>query len=158
MEHFPPCRLWISGELLKWISWFFITSRLPHRPGPQIIRPTLYASTPEVSAEEKAVNKICLSWFRKRLGAAVVILASVLVPACRSGTANPTTSRNPSSTEASAAPPQCDPNYSGCVPVASDVDCAGGRGNGPAYVKGPVKVIGKDIYRLDQDGEGIGCE
>ena len=26
---------------------------------------------------------------------------------------------------------KCDPNYSGCVPVASDVDCAGGSGNGP---------------------------
>ena len=29
---------------------------------------------------------------------------------------------------------KCDPNYSGCVPIASDVDCAGGSGNGPAYV------------------------
>ncbi len=34
----------------------------------------------------------------------------------------------------------CDPNYSGCVPIASDVDCAGGSGNGPAYVRGPVKT------------------
>jgi len=24
--------------------------------------------------------------------------------------------------------------YSGCVPIASDVDCAGGSGNGPAYL------------------------
>jgi hypothetical protein len=54
--------------------------------------------------------------------------------------------------------PQCDPNYSGCVPIASDVDCAGGRGNGPAYVQGPVRVIGRDIYKLDRDGDGIGCE
>lgn len=55
--------------------------------------------------------------------------------------------------------PQCDPNYSGaCVPVASDVDCAGGSGNGPAYVQGPVRVVGKDIYGLDRDGDGIGCE
>jgi hypothetical protein len=54
---------------------------------------------------------------------------------------------------------QCDPNYSGaCVPIASDVDCAGGSGNGPAYVKGPVKVIGSDIYDLDRDGDGYGCE
>lgn len=53
----------------------------------------------------------------------------------------------------------CDPNYAGaCVPVASDVDCAGGSGNGPAYVEGPVTVIGKDIYHLDSDGDGIGCE
>jgi resuscitation-promoting factor RpfB len=55
--------------------------------------------------------------------------------------------------------PSCDPNYSGaCVPIASDVDCAGGSGNGPAYVQGPVTVIGSDIYDLDRDGDGIGCE
>jgi uncharacterized protein YabE (DUF348 family) len=54
---------------------------------------------------------------------------------------------------------QCDPNYSGaCVPIASDVDCAGGSGNGPAYVRGPVRVIGSDIYDLDRDGDGIACE
>lgn len=55
--------------------------------------------------------------------------------------------------------PQCDPNYSGaCVPIASDVDCAGGDGNGPAYVQGPVRVVGTDIYGLDRDGDGIGCD
>ncbi|MFJ8582747.1 hypothetical protein [Micromonospora sp. NPDC093277] len=54
---------------------------------------------------------------------------------------------------------KCDPNYSGaCVPIASDVDCAGGSGNGPAYVQGPVRVIGIDIYDLDRDGDGIGCD
>jgi hypothetical protein len=52
----------------------------------------------------------------------------------------------------------CDPNYSGCVPIASDVDCAGGSGNGPEYVEGPVTVIGSDIYGLDADNDGIGCE
>lgn len=58
-----------------------------------------------------------------------------------------------------AAPSGCDRNYSGaCVPIASDVDCAGGSGNGPAYVGGPVKVVGSDIYGLDRDGDGFGCE
>jgi hypothetical protein len=52
-----------------------------------------------------------------------------------------------------------DPNYDGaCVPVASDVDCAGGSGNGPAYVVGPVRIVGRDVYDLDRDGDGIGCE
>jgi PASTA domain len=55
--------------------------------------------------------------------------------------------------------PVCDPNYAGgCVPIASDVDCAGGSGNGPAYVEGPVTVVGSDIYGLDADGDGLGCE
>jgi hypothetical protein len=52
----------------------------------------------------------------------------------------------------------CDPNYSGCVPIASDVDCAGGSGNGPAYATGPVTVIGRDIYDLDRDGDGVACD
>ncbi|WP_396454870.1 G5 domain-containing protein [Actinomadura sp.] len=53
----------------------------------------------------------------------------------------------------------CDPNYSGaCVPIASDVDCAGGSGNGPRYVRGPVRVVGNDIYDLDRDGDGVGCD
>jgi hypothetical protein len=51
----------------------------------------------------------------------------------------------------------CDPNYSGCVPIASDVDCAGGSGDGPAYT-GPVTVTGSDIYDLDSDSDGTACE
>ena len=53
----------------------------------------------------------------------------------------------------------CDPNYSGCVLIASDVDCEGGSGNGPAVRRGPVRVIGDDIYGLDRGrrvGRGIG--
>jgi hypothetical protein len=53
---------------------------------------------------------------------------------------------------------ECDPNYSACVPIASDVDCEGGSGNGPAYVSGPVTVVGDDIYDLDRDGNGTACE
>lgn len=53
----------------------------------------------------------------------------------------------------------CNTNYSGaCVPNASDVDCAGGSGNGPAYAAGPFRVVGTDIYDLDRDGNGIACE
>jgi hypothetical protein len=53
----------------------------------------------------------------------------------------------------------CDPNYEGsCVPIASDVDCAGGSGDGPGYAEGPVYIIGTDIYDLDRDGDGIACD
>lgn len=52
----------------------------------------------------------------------------------------------------------CHPSYSGvCVPFASDVDCEGGGGNGPAYVSGPLQVVGHDEYQLDRDGDGIAC-
>jgi resuscitation-promoting factor RpfB len=53
----------------------------------------------------------------------------------------------------------CDSNYAGaCVPVASDVDCAGGSGDGPAYVDGPVRIVGSDVYDLDRDGDGVACD
>jgi len=58
-----------------------------------------------------------------------------------------------------AAPPgNCDPNYTPCVPIDSDVDCAGSGEDGPSYVVGPVIVIGIDIYQLDDDGDGVGCD
>ena len=49
----------------------------------------------------------------------------------------------------------CD--YNPCLPPASDYDCEGGSGDGPAYT-GTVEVIGTDIYGLDEDGDGIGCD
>jgi hypothetical protein len=84
-------------------------------------------------------------------------------------TAPPTTAPPPPPPPPTTAPPpppppppppasNCNPNYSGCVPNDSDVDCAGGSGNGPSYVSGPVTVIGSDPYGLDNDGDGIGCE
>jgi micrococcal nuclease len=55
----------------------------------------------------------------------------------------------------------CHASYSGaCVPTGfSDVDCAGGSGNGPGYVSTKnFRVVGPDEYDLDADGDGIGCE
>ena len=59
-----------------------------------------------------------------------------------------------------AAAQSCHPSYEGaCVPAGvSDVDCAGGSGNGPYYVAGPVRVVGPDPYGLDRDGDGRACE
>lgn len=51
----------------------------------------------------------------------------------------------------------CTPGYKPCLPPTSDYDCYGGTGDGPKYT-GKVKVKGRDIYRLDYDGDGIGCE
>lgn len=54
----------------------------------------------------------------------------------------------------------CHPSYGGCVPIASDVDCGGGGGNGPVYVyETNIPVIGEDVYGLDgPDQDGLGCE
>lgn len=76
-------------------------------------------------------------------------------------TAAPMTS--PPRARATTAPPtpeqSCHPSYQGaCVPAdASDVDCAGGSGDGPEYT-GRVTVVGPDVYDLDRDGDGVGCQ
>lgn len=74
-------------------------------------------------------------------------------------TSAPTTTRpKPKKTKKPPAK-RCDPNYAGaCVPIASDVDCAGGSGNGPAYLDGEARVVGDDIYGLDSDDDGRACE
>jgi hypothetical protein len=64
--------------------------------------------------------------------------------------------RLPSVTQPPAS--NCTPGYDPCIPPGPDVDCAGGTGNGPRYVQGPVRVTGPDIYGLDRDGNGIGCQ
>jgi len=69
----------------------------------------------------------------------------------------PTFSLPPISIPPSTQSETCTPGYSPCLPPASDYDCAGGSGNGPAYT-GPVRVTGVDIYGLDADGDGYGCE
>jgi hypothetical protein len=63
----------------------------------------------------------------------------------------------PDATQAQSA---CHPSYENvCLPLnGPDVDCAGGGGNGPLFVEGPVRVIGPDPYRLDRDKDGIACE
>jgi beta-lactam-binding protein with PASTA domain len=54
---------------------------------------------------------------------------------------------------------RCTPGYSTCFPPGPDVDCFGGRGTGPRYTDAlGLRVRGNDPYRLDVDGDGIGCE
>jgi hypothetical protein len=54
---------------------------------------------------------------------------------------------------------KCHPSYKlKClIPNAYDYDCIGGRGNGPLYT-GLVRVVGPDVFRLDADHDGWGCE
>lgn len=56
---------------------------------------------------------------------------------------------------------RCHPSYRGaCIPAdVSDADCAGGSGNGPYYVQERnIQVVGPDVYGLDADANGVGCE
>lgn len=53
----------------------------------------------------------------------------------------------------------CHPSYRWrCLdPPAIDYDCVGGPGDGPMYTD-TVQVVGPDVYGLDGDGDGTGCE
>jgi len=87
----------------------------------------------------------------------VPVLLSFALAGCRCGP-DYTGVRTDTKRPERIPPGQCDPNYTPCVPIDSDVDCAGGKGDGPSYVRGPVRVVGVDRYGLDQDGDGVGCE
>lgn len=55
----------------------------------------------------------------------------------------------------------CNPNYTGtCIPLnVTEADCAGGTGNGPYFVEEKnIRVVGTDVFGLDKDKDGIGCE
>lgn len=54
---------------------------------------------------------------------------------------------------------ECHPSYEGaCLRLeASDYDCIGGSDDGPFYT-GRVRVVGPDVFGLDADGDGIGCD
>ena len=52
---------------------------------------------------------------------------------------------------------ECTPGYDPCLPPSSDYDCNGGGGNGPSFAD-RVIVTGPDIYELDRDGDGVGCD
>ena len=72
----------------------------------------------------------------------------------------PTTKPPPPPPPPTAPSQDCDPSYPDvCLdPNAEDYDCAGGSGNGPRYVEGPLRVRPPDQFDLDRDGDGIGCE
>jgi micrococcal nuclease len=49
---------------------------------------------------------------------------------------------------------KCHPSYSPCLPIVDDLNCPDVKAMG----KAPVTIKGPDDYRLDRDGDGLGCE
>jgi hypothetical protein len=103
----------------------------------------------------------------------VWIVASVLGGAAIGNVldSNGTTDSPPATVDDAVEPADaftCDENYAPCVPVATDVDCvvadvesragADSDADGPVYRAEPVEVVGNDVYELDADHDGIGCD
>jgi hypothetical protein len=93
----------------------------------------------------------------RRIGAGVARSSAITLVIAKALPPPPTTQPPPPPTTPSRS---CHPSYEGaCLdPTASDYDCAGGSGNGPKYVQGPVRVRPPDPYDLDADDDGLGCE
>ncbi len=100
---------------------------------------------------------------------ALFLSSAALTAACGG---NDQAAATPTPTQAARTPPPitasgqstdragCDPSYpDACLKDGiGDYDCAGGTGNGPNYVKGPIRVLPPDPFRLDSDHNGWGCE
>jgi DUF971 family protein len=116
-------------------------------------------SPAEIAAQREQVRKRREAAARKRERREAARIARAERQAARRAAAEERRAeREAAEAEAeSEASSGCDPNYSGCVPIAPDVDCEGGSGDGPAYT-GVVTVTGSDIYDLDSDSDGTACE
>jgi hypothetical protein len=93
-------------------------------------------------------------------GRVPAVLAAVLLVVAPVSAAQAGPSPAKRSPAADTSKRKCHPNYKGkCLKMnVGDYDCAGGSGNGPNYVTGPVRVVGADPFRLDANHDGVGCE
>ena len=112
------------------------------------------AAASKAAAAKAAVAKAAAEKAAADKASAAAAAASAKASAAQAAQASAAQQAQASSQAASA----CTPGYSPCIPPGPDVDCAGGSGNGPRYVQGPVTVTGSDPYGLDSDHDGIGCE
>ena|SRR5437899_497830 len=69
------------------------------------------------------------------------------------------TTKKPPPPKTTKPPANCDPSYpDACLHDGiGDYDCAGGSGNGPNYVQGPIRVLPPDPFGLDANHDGWGC-
>jgi hypothetical protein len=74
----------------------------------------------------------------------------------------PAPAEPPAAPQPTMAPPagaNWDPSYPDvCLADGiGDWDCAGGGGNGPNYIKGPIRVLAPDPFKLDSNHDGVAC-
>ena len=164
---------WYRGLTTRWqvvIGVVLALAVVGGLTGEEETEPTVSASATKDIADELPFAPTTTVPVTSSTTREVIRTTTTAAPATTT-TAAPTTTTTVAPTTTTAAPPppttqafvqsepasSCHPSYDPCVPYASDVDCASGEGNGPAYT-GTVRVIGPDEYDLDSDNDGVGCE
>ncbi|TCO48137.1 hypothetical protein [Actinocrispum wychmicini] len=152
---------WITAGAVAVVAFLAAIGSQDNKPAPSSSSPAVNFTTTTTSATATAtIGNTAPASTIPQSSAPPETNTSTTKPHATSPAKQPPAAPPKTSSTTAEEPPagKCDPNYSGCVPIASDVDCEGGGGNGPAFVKGPIRVIGKDIYDLDRDHNGIACE
>ena len=117
-------------------------ANLPLVPGAAVLATSTPTATPTVSPSRTE-------------GAAAALVAEIPA-ATPEATPKPTPRATPRPTPKATPGPamKCHPSYIPCLPIVADLNCPAVRAMG----KAPVRVIGRDVYHLDADHDGIGCE
>jgi hypothetical protein len=143
------------------------TKAAAERAATAAVAPKVAAQRADAAARKVAAQKAAaaVAAAQKSATAAAARKVAAAVAAAHKVTAQraATMAAQKSAAAIAAAPPpttasNCAPGYDPCIPPGPDVDCAGGSGNGPRYVQGPLTVTGSDPYGLDHNHDGIGCE
>jgi endonuclease YncB( thermonuclease family) len=127
----------------------------------QLTVPPNVAHAEEFRVAAASARSAALGLWNGCMAPATTTITAAPVPLVAAPTTRATVARPVTTTTKAPAAGGCHPSYTGaCVPAGvSDVDCAGGSGDGPAYVSTKrFSVVGPDVYRLDSDGDGVACE
>ena len=126
------------APLTRWFERTTIVPRMGGSVAGEARTPKAVAQTADTGVWHRQARHAIA---RRVASATGVVVAAMLISACGSSMGHGA---------------GCTPGYSPCIPPGPDVDCAGGSGNGPRYIQGPVQVTGSDPYHLDSDGDGVG--
>jgi PASTA domain len=132
----------IRAEAKQILADYDLKATTRYRSTDQYPADTVISQSPKAGAEMLPATTVTL----------VVAKAKPAPPPPPPSTAPPPPETTPSQ--------NCDPSYPDvCLdPAVEDYDCAGGTGNGPKYVEGPIRVRPPDPFDLDREGDGWGCE
>lgn len=157
VKHATPAKMRVLAEDLPRASW------LDRLSPPQFIILVSASALVAAIVGSSAANPENTRAVQGKMSALAAVIAERRSDAAHQDTARPGLQRlewaiRPKAIDMTQSKSSgCHPSYSGCLPIGVDVDCVGGKGNGPAFT-GRVAVIGPDVYGLDRDGDGIGCE